>query len=146
MTESIDSPGTPGNAKSTSAGSLVHTISVRTAGISRRISGSRWLPLWAVLRHVGRKSGTAYQVPIVALRSADHFLIPLPFGDRTQWLKNIQAADRSGLRLGGHDYVIDQPEVIDLAAAGPDLPGWVRFSARRFGIKRFVRVHRVGDR
>ena len=147
MTASIDStPRTSTTTESPNGGSLIRTLAVRTGGLSRRMAGTRWFPLWGVLRHVGRKSGTAYEIPIVALPTTDGFLIPLPFGEGTQWLKNLQASDRAGLRHAGHDYVIDQPELVDLATAGPDLPGWVRFASSRVGIGQFVRVHRVGDR
>jgi deazaflavin-dependent oxidoreductase (nitroreductase family) len=127
----------------TGAGSLMHRISVRTAGVARRMAGTRWFPLWAVLRHVGRRSGSRYQIPIVALPFPGGFLIPLPFGDQTQWLKNIQAADQAGLRHAGREYLIAHPEVVDLETAGPDLPGWVRFASRRARIDHFVRVRRV---
>jgi deazaflavin-dependent oxidoreductase (nitroreductase family) len=146
MTASIDSTSRR-SATTTNdpapGGGLMRGLAVRTAGLSRRLAGTRWFPLWGVLHHVGRKSGTAYSIPIVALPTRGGFCIPLPFGDQTQWLKNLQAADRAGLRHGGHEYVIERPEVLDLATAGPDLPAWVRFASGRVGIDRFVRVHRV---
>ncbi len=147
MTASIhSSPRKSTTTEPAGGGSLMRTLAVRTGGLNRRMAGTRWFPLWGVLRHVGRKSGTAYQTPIVALPTRDGFLIPLPFGDGTQWLKNIQASDRSGLRHAGHDYVIVQPELLDLETAGPDLPGWVRFAAGHVGIGQFVRVRRIDDR
>jgi deazaflavin-dependent oxidoreductase (nitroreductase family) len=149
MTASIDSSSrkrTTTTSEPAAGGSLVRSLAVRTGGLSRRMAGTRWFPLWGVLRHVGRRSGKAYEIPVVALPTSGGFLIPLPFGDQTQWLKNIQAADRAGLRHAGHDYDIDRPEVIDLKTAGPDLPGWVRFASGRVGIHQFVRVHRVDDR
>jgi deazaflavin-dependent oxidoreductase (nitroreductase family) len=146
MTASIDSPSRR-SASTTNdpapGGGLMRGLAVRTAGLSRRMAGTRWFPLWGVLRHVGRKSGTSYAIPIVALPTRGGFLIPLPFGEQTQWLKNLQATDRAGLRHAGREYVIERPEVLDLKTAGPDLPGWVRFASGRVGIERFVRVHRV---
>ena len=148
MTASIDS--TPRKPTTTDpagrGGSIVRRLAVRTGGLSRRMAGTRWFPLWGILRHRGRTSGKAYATPIVALAAPDGFLIPLPFGDQTQWLKNIQAADHAGLRHAGHDYVIDHPEVVDLKTAGPDLPRWVRFASGRVGIDHFVRVRRVEGR
>jgi deazaflavin-dependent oxidoreductase (nitroreductase family) len=145
MTASIDSSSRPSAsiANDPAPGSLVRGLAVRTAGLSRRMAGTRWFPLWGVLRHLGRKSGTTYAIPVVALPTRDGFFIPLPFGDQTQWLKNLQAAGRAGLRHAGREYVIERPEVLDLKAAGPDLPGWVRFASGRVGIDRFVRVHRI---
>ena len=148
MTASIDSaPRKPTTTDPAGrGGSIVRRLAVRTGGLSRRMAGTRWFPLWGVLRHVGRRSGSAYEIPVVALPFAGGFLVPLPFGDQAQWLKNIQAADHAGLRHAGHDYVIDHPEVVDLKTAGPDLPGWVRFAAGRVGIDQFVRVRRVEGR
>lgn len=149
MTASIDSsPRDPTSITGDSAppDSVMRRLSARTGGFSRRMAGTRWLPLWGLLRYVGRRSGSAYEIPVVALPTDDGFLIPLPFGDGTQWLKNIQAADRAGLRHAGRDYDIDRPEVINLETVGPDLPGWVRFAAGRVGIGQFVRVHRAEDR
>jgi hypothetical protein len=145
MTASIDSASRQPASTSDKpeSGGLMRALAVRTAGLSRRMAGTRSFPLWGVLRHVGRKSGTAYAIPIVALPTRGGFFIPLPFGDQTQWLKNLQAADRAGLRHAGREYVIEHPEVIDLKTAGPDLPAWVRFASGRVGIDRFVRVHRV---
>jgi deazaflavin-dependent oxidoreductase (nitroreductase family) len=143
MTASIDTSSHDPTTDPARGDSLMHRLSVRTGGFSRRMAGTRWFPLWGVLRHVGRKSGTAYAIPIVALPTRDGFFIPLPFGDQTQWLKNLQAADRAGLRHGGREYVIERPEVLDLTMAGRDLPAWVRFASGRVGIDRFVRVHRV---
>jgi deazaflavin-dependent oxidoreductase (nitroreductase family) len=145
MTASIDSSSRKSipTGDPIPGGSLMRRLAVRTGGLSRRMAGTRWFPLWGVLRHVGRRSGSPYEIPIVALPTRDGFLIPLPFGDQTQWVKNLQAADSAGLRHGGHDYVIDRPEIVDLLTAGADLPAWVRFAAGRVGIDRFVRVRQV---
>jgi deazaflavin-dependent oxidoreductase (nitroreductase family) len=146
MTTPIDSaPGRPAptTPEPARADSLMHRLTVKLGGFGRPLAGKRWFRLYGLLRHVGRTSGKAYEIPIVALPFPGGFMIPLPFGEGTQWLKNIEAADQAGLRHAGHDYVIDQPEVVDLATAKPDLPGWVRFAAGRAGIEHFVRVRQV---
>src|SRR6185436_7904690 len=76
------------------------------APVARLVAGRRWFPFYAILRHTGRTSGTAYATPVVALRTPDGFMIPLPFGDATQWAKNLAAADGGGLRFGGLEYRI----------------------------------------
>lgn len=146
MTTTIDpvpAPATSGELARD--GSRFRQLTVRTASLARPLAGTRWFHLWAVLRHVGRRTGRPYEIPIVALPIKGGFLIPLPFGDATQWLKNLQAVDRAGLRRAGRDYVIDRPEVVDLETAGAGLPTPIRFASRRFGIRRFVRVRRVED-
>jgi deazaflavin-dependent oxidoreductase (nitroreductase family) len=122
----------------------IHALAVATRRLANPLAGSRWFPLWAVLGHTGRTSGAAYRTPVVAFAVGDRFLIPLPFGDRTQWAKNLFAADRGTLRHRGREVAIAGPEVLELASIQRELPGWVRFAASRLGLRQFVRVRRAG--
>jgi deazaflavin-dependent oxidoreductase (nitroreductase family) len=108
--------------------------------LARPMAGKRWLPLYAVLHHAGRTSGRAYATPVVALRTPDGFVIPLPFGDATQWAKNLFAAGGGSLRWAGRDYRIAEPNVIDRADARAGLPRVVRFLSARLGLRQFVLV------
>jgi deazaflavin-dependent oxidoreductase (nitroreductase family) len=74
----------------------------------------------AVLRHTGRKSGRRYATPVVAVPVEGGFVIPLPYGEGVDWLKNVRAADGAGLRFDGQDYELRSPEVVS-ASAVPDL-------------------------
>jgi deazaflavin-dependent oxidoreductase (nitroreductase family) len=124
--------------------SLMHRLTIAFGPIGRPLAGTRWFPLWAILRHTGRKSGTPYAIPIVALPTADGFVIPLPFGDGTQWLQNVLAAGGGGIRRRAYEYVVDQPVVADIddpAIAGA-LPRPLRAVSKRLGITRWVRVRR----
>ena len=103
-------------------------------------SGTRWLPLYVILRHTGRRSGTAYATPVVGLSAKDGFLIPLPFGDETQWARNLFAAGGGVLRKAGREYEIGDPEVVDRDAVAVDLPAPMRLLSRLFGLRQYVRV------
>jgi deazaflavin-dependent oxidoreductase (nitroreductase family) len=111
--------------------------------IARPLAGNRWFPLWAILRHTGRSSGTAYATPIVALRTPTGFMIPLPFGDATQWVKNVIAAGGGSLRFAGREYRIAGPEIVDLDVAAAYLPAVLRFVAGRLGLRHYVTVRTV---
>lgn len=113
--------------------------------IGRRLAGSRWFPLWAILRHTGRKSGTPYAIPVVALPTDRGFLIPLPFGSRTQWALNLLASGRGAVRWRSREYAITQPEVLELRDPEVDaaLPAPIRYLAGRIGIETWVRVSRA---
>lgn len=113
--------------------------------VAKPIAGTRWFPLWGILRHTGRTSGKAYATPIVALRAPEGFLIPLPFGDATQWAKNLLAAGGGSLRSAGREYRIDQPQIIDLDVASAHLPVLIRFMSRRLGLRDWVLVRRVSS-
>src|SRR5438046_9027919 len=45
-----------------------------------RIAGKRHVPLYVLLRHLGRRSGREYATPVVGMRVLGRFAIPLPFG------------------------------------------------------------------
>ncbi len=71
----------------------------------------------SVVHHVGRQSGRAYQTPVVVARHDDSFLIALPYGERTDWLKNVLAAGSATITADGRTYEVDRPEVIPMADA-----------------------------
>jgi deazaflavin-dependent oxidoreductase (nitroreductase family) len=124
----------------------MHKFTVVSGPIGRPLAGTRWFPLWAILRHTGRKSGTRYSIPIVALPSADGFVIPVPFGERTQWLQNLLAAGGAGIRSKGHEYTVDRPTLVHLddpVVVGA-VPRPLRALSRRLGIRSWVSVRRTG--
>ena len=71
----------------------------------------------SVVRHVGRRSGRTYQTPVVAVQHDDSFLIALPYGQRTDWLKNVLSKGSATIMTNGHAYQVNQPEVIPMAEA-----------------------------
>jgi deazaflavin-dependent oxidoreductase (nitroreductase family) len=103
-------------------------------------AGSRWFPLWAILRHTGRTSGKVYATPVVGLRTPDGFLIPLPFGDATQWARNLFAAGGGSIRFAGREYRINQPQIVDHDLAKLYLPGVLAFVTARLGLRQYVLV------
>jgi deazaflavin-dependent oxidoreductase (nitroreductase family) len=71
----------------------------------------------SVVRHTGRRSGQAYETPVIAARHDDCFLIALPYGRRTDWLQNVLSKGSAVIMTGGHAYEVDQPDVIPMAEA-----------------------------
>lgn len=95
----------------------------------------------AVIRHTGRESGRSYATPVVADRVAgDGFILPLPYGTRVDWLRNVLVADTATITVGGQTYDLTEPEVIDAATAGPQLSPRRRRAFQRFGIDNFLKV------
>src|SRR2546421_891560 len=56
-----------------------------------RLAGRRFFPM-AQIHHVGRRSGKAYVTPTSAQIHGDVLLIPLTFGNRSDWSRNVRAA------------------------------------------------------
>jgi deazaflavin-dependent oxidoreductase (nitroreductase family) len=71
----------------------------------------------SVVRHVGRRSGRAYQTPVAAAQHDDSFLIALPYGNRTDWLKNVLAKGSAAIVTNGNTYEVDRPKVIPMEEA-----------------------------
>src|SRR6266481_7817385 len=113
--------------------------------IARRMAGTRVFPLWGIVRHTGRTSGKIYATPVVVRPTADGFLIPLPFGDATQWAKNLFAAGGGSIRFAGREYRVDDPRILDLDVASAHLPPPIRFASRRLGLRSWVIVRKVSS-
>lgn len=99
----------------------------------------------AVIEHTGRRSGKSYATPVVALRVADGFVIPLPYGTRVDWLRNVLAARRATIRVHRETYEVSQPEIIDTATAVSQLSASRRRTFGGFGIKNYLKVQPVPD-
>jgi deazaflavin-dependent oxidoreductase (nitroreductase family) len=113
--------------------------------IANRIAGTRVFPFWGIVRHTGRTSGTAYATPVVVRPTSDGFLIPLPFGDATQWAKNLFAASGGSIRFAGREHRIVEPRIVDLETASAHLPLAIRFASRRLGLRHWVAIRRVSS-
>lgn len=70
------------------------------------------LPGMGVVVHKGRRSGRIYQTPVNVFRTPGGFVIALTYGaEKTEWVKNVVAADGCEVRTGGRSYRADSPRV-----------------------------------
>jgi deazaflavin-dependent oxidoreductase (nitroreductase family) len=98
----------------------------------------------SVLRHTGRTSGKQYQTPVTARRTADGFVIGLPYGPNTDWLKNVLADGSATLVHQGGSYQCDMPEVIRMSEAAHGFSARERRILRLMGVEDCLRLHEVG--
>jgi len=99
-----------------------------TNRITMRFAGKR---VYAVIHHQGRKSGAAYQTPVLAAPSAESFIFPLPYGEHTDWCRNVLAAGRCQIEWGGKFYNLQSPALIKPEEALPTFPRWLQRLLRR---------------
>jgi deazaflavin-dependent oxidoreductase (nitroreductase family) len=114
-----------------------------TNPILRPLAGTRWFRLWGVIHHEGRKTGRPYATPVVVRPTADGFVIPMPFGDATNWASNVIAAGGATIRWAGADRRVTDPRVITGDEAAPAFDRIQRFLIPRLGISRFLHVTSV---
>jgi deazaflavin-dependent oxidoreductase (nitroreductase family) len=78
--------------------------------ISRHFAG--WLPGFAILSYVGRKSGRLYHTPINVFRHGDTYIFALTYGSEVNWVKNVVASGECDLRTRGRVVNLVDPELI----------------------------------
>jgi deazaflavin-dependent oxidoreductase (nitroreductase family) len=108
---------------------------MRTAGTPGAYAG--------VIRHVGRRSGKAYETPVVPLPTDDGFVILLPYGDRPDWVRNVLAAGRATIVHEGEEYAVVEPELLDTADSGHEFSASEQREIRLFANTRCLRVRKV---
>jgi len=84
-----------------------------------RLAGRRHFRMAAQIHHVGRRSGKEYVTPAGARRAGETIVIPLTFGNRSDWSQNVRAAGGCSIRLNGVDYVATRPRFLALEDAQP---------------------------
>ena len=99
---------TPGPNSPTAARPPAKLVKL-TSPLALRLAGRRWFPLWAVVRHRGRKSGKDYSIPVAVIVTPNSFIIGLPWGPKTNWAQNVLAAGGCAIRWKAQDYQVTNP-------------------------------------
>jgi deazaflavin-dependent oxidoreductase (nitroreductase family) len=109
--------------------------------VAMLLAGTPLLPLYGVISHRGRRSGKLFRTPVVVRPTRDGFIVPMPFGEGTDWYRNIKAAGECVIRWKGRDYVEVQPEVIVSASVAAVFGATQLTAMERLGIKQCLRLH-----
>ncbi len=80
-----------------------------TNRLTLKVAG--YLPGFAVVSHVGRRSGRAYRTPVNAFRTDDGYIIALTYGAQSDWVKNVLAAGSCELRTRGRRVCLYDPRI-----------------------------------
>jgi deazaflavin-dependent oxidoreductase (nitroreductase family) len=117
--------------------------------VMRKLAGRRHVMMAAQIRHVGRRSGRPYVTPAGARLTGDTFVIPLTFGNSSDWSRNVRAAGGCEIRLDGTDYRAVQPELADRDQAAPVVRAAFgpveRAMFRMLGIRQYLLLRRADD-
>lgn len=94
----------------------------------------------SVIEHMGRRTGKRYATPVVAERVTDGFIIPLPYGTHTDWLRNVLAAGHATIRVHGETSEAVDPQIIDPATAAGQLAPRQKRAFDRFNVKHYLKM------
>jgi hypothetical protein len=99
---------------------------------------------FAVIRHVGRRSGKPYETTIMVWPRGEDFIIVLTYGPEVDWYRNLLAAGQATLLWHGETYTIGKPESMDRTLALLTFSPFLRFMLRLLNSQHFVRVKSSG--
>jgi deazaflavin-dependent oxidoreductase (nitroreductase family) len=97
----------------------------------------------SVVEHTGRRTGRSYETPVVAAPVEGGFVVALPYGPNTDWLKNVLAAGHATIRFDGHAHDVDLPEVVEMNEVATDFAPKEQRLHRRFKVRAALRVRTV---
>ena len=111
-----------------------------TAGLVRPLAGKRWNPLFAIVRHTGRRSGRTFETPVAARRVGDGFVLTLAFGSDANWYRNLVAAGGGVITWRGVDHPVAAPEPVGVDEALGSFNAIQRAGLRAADIDGYIRV------
>lgn len=97
----------------------------------------------ARIHHLGRTSGRAYETPVGAVVDEDGFLISLPYGLRSQWVRNVLANGSATLDFEGETYHVVEPEIIPLDPVATAFSPSDQTMHRIFAVHEVLRLRRA---
>ncbi len=102
--------------------------------IGRTVSA---MPGFGAVLHDGRSSGRRYRTPVMVFGGGDRYVLALPYGADSDWVRNVLAAGGCDLLTGGRAMRMAEPRVY-ADASRSDVPAPVRAVLRRLGVTEFL--------
>jgi deazaflavin-dependent oxidoreductase (nitroreductase family) len=110
-----------------------------TNPVARHVAGR--LPGFAIVTHVGRRSGRAYRTPVNLFRSGDSYVIALTYGADAQWVRNVQAAGGCEVLTRGERIRLVDPQIVRDPRRAP-VPAPVRPILAAIDVSHFMLLRR----
>jgi deazaflavin-dependent oxidoreductase (nitroreductase family) len=82
-----------------------------TNHVTRLVAG--WLPGFAIVIHVGRRSGRTYRTPVNVFRHGDRYVFALTYGADADWARNVIAAGGCTIKTRRKTVELRNPERFD---------------------------------
>lgn len=114
------------------------------ARMNRRVTNrflapfARVMPGFAILHHVGRRSGRIYETPVNVFRDRDEVVVALTYSSNSDWVKNVLNAGRCEIESRGKRTVLVNPRLL-VDREKRWAPGVVRFFLNRLGVNEIMR-------
>ena len=98
-----------------------------------------------VIHHVGRRSRMSYATPVVPIPIDGGFAVLLPYGERSDWVRNVLAEGSATIDHEGATYEVVDPQVRPVAEVELGLGPSDERARRAFRHETCLTVHLVTD-
>ncbi|HYX49290.1 MAG TPA: nitroreductase family deazaflavin-dependent oxidoreductase [Ktedonobacteraceae bacterium] len=88
---------------------------------------------FAIIHHVGRRSGKPYETVLWVWQMREGFVIALTYGTEVDWYRNMRAADGGAIYWHKRLYNVGKPELVSAETALTAFPTFFKFLFRTFG-------------
>jgi deazaflavin-dependent oxidoreductase (nitroreductase family) len=90
---------------------IPQTLTTFNKHVTNRITGpfAGVLPGFAVVTHVGRKSGRTYRTPVNMFRRDADYVFVMTYGPDVDWVKNVDAAGGAEVLTKGQTVRLTDP-------------------------------------
>jgi deazaflavin-dependent oxidoreductase (nitroreductase family) len=95
------------------------------------------IPGFAIVTHVGRRSGTRRTTPVNLFHDGDRYVIALTYGRDSEWVRNVLAAGGCDVLTRGRVLHLTDPEVVHDPRRGL-VPPPVRVALRAANVEDFM--------
>jgi deazaflavin-dependent oxidoreductase (nitroreductase family) len=100
----------------------------------------------SLMRHVGRTSGRIYETPVDAEPLGDGFVVALPYGTSSNWVRNVLATGGATVVHEGVTHHLGRPELLPLEEMIDRFPPEDRRMLRWFRVRWCLRLHGAPER
>lgn len=108
-----------------------------------KVAGTPGAPA-SVVHHTGRSTGRAHRTPVGAKPVEDGFIIALPYGHDTDWVRNVLAAGGAVIEHEGEQVPTDDPTLLTAAEANHWFDAATQRLHRVFGVDHVLHVRTAG--
>jgi deazaflavin-dependent oxidoreductase (nitroreductase family) len=97
------------------------------------------LPGFAIVTHVGRRTGKSYRTPVNVFQRQGGYVFALTYGSSALWVRNVLAAGECEMETQGRQVHLAGPRLyVDPSSRG--MPAFVRFVLRLNGVIEFLEM------
>ncbi|BBY95347.1 hypothetical protein MGALJ_50160 [Mycobacterium gallinarum] len=96
----------------------------------------------SVIEHIGRRSAKTHETPVDIIETTTRLLIALPYGARTDWLRNVLAAGSATVVSGGERIPVVRPAVVATADVEELIPARTLRTLRLFGVSQCLSLEK----